>query len=163
MQSPRTRRSRHLSWTHWFLSLPSWRELRDSMEPSEVGDAASTAMPELVGNASARISRLRNEKIICIVNKALLPLAKEEEPYLTQLRTCSGFGSDFVKRSKEFLDHSRHCDPPYQSRTESRRQESFFEVAHPSMWAGQKFGRGGTTSVGPTRNRPSARNYIKIM
>ena len=63
---------------------------------------ASVAAAELLGNASARISRLRREKIVLDMNKALLPIAQEDDnfreapPYL--------FGSGFAKQSKDYVE-----------------------------------------------------------
>ena len=47
----------------------------EKMNPTQIHDAAASAV-ELVGNASARLSQLRREKIIASMNKTLLPLSK---------------------------------------------------------------------------------------
>jgi len=64
---------------------PSWEEVRR---------AAGTAA-ELVGNASARISRLRREKVTGDLNKALLPVAKEDSNF--KEAPPSLFGTEFAK------------------------------------------------------------------
>ena len=51
---------------------------------------------------NAHISHLRREKIITGLNKSLLPLVKEDAPYTDAAPDL--FGSEFAKRSKEFLE-----------------------------------------------------------
>ena len=63
---------------------------------------ATTSAVQLLGNANAHISRLRREKIIMGLNKSLLPLVKEDAPYTDAAPDL--FGSEFAKRSKEFLE-----------------------------------------------------------
>ena len=61
---------------------------------------ASTSPIQLIGNTNARISCLRREKIVSSINKLLLPLVKEDQPYADSSPDL--FGADFAKRSKEF-------------------------------------------------------------
>ena len=56
----------------------------------------------LIGNASSHLSRLRREKVVTSVNKALLPLVKEDDHFAGASPNL--FGPDFAKRSKEFLE-----------------------------------------------------------
>ncbi len=43
---------------------------------------ATTAAVQLLGNTSAHISRLRREKVVGAINKTVLPLVKEDTPYV---------------------------------------------------------------------------------
>ena len=52
----------------------------DSLTLEQVRDAAKTAV-ELSSNANPRISRLRMEKVCQDLNKALIPLAKDDENF----------------------------------------------------------------------------------
>ena len=63
---------------------------------------AVTSALELMGNASARISRLRREKITASFNKTLLPLAQEDKNFIEAAPYL--FGPEFAKQSKEYLD-----------------------------------------------------------
>ena len=77
----------------------------------------------LIGNANAKLTRLRREKLISAINDNLTPLIQDESqftdfaPYL--------FGSDFVKQAKEYLDQvgalkstltDREHEEPYDKR-----------------------------------------------
>ena len=65
-------------------------------------EQATTSAIKLIGNASTRISRLRREKVVSSINKSLMPLVQEDEPYANSAPEL--FGADFAKKSKEFLD-----------------------------------------------------------
>ena len=73
----------------------------EELSPTQLQGAASSAV-QLIGNANAHISRLCQEKIIAGVNKSLIPLVKDDSPYVDAAPDL--FGPDFAKRSKEFLD-----------------------------------------------------------
>lgn len=64
--------------------------------------AATLTATELIGNASAHISRLRREKLVSSINKSLLPLAQEDGAFLEVAPNL--FGPDFSKRAKDHLD-----------------------------------------------------------
>ena len=81
--------------------LTALLEQGEEMSHDEVRDATLAAV-ELIGNANARISHLRREKIVTCVNKALLPLARDDERFAEAAPHL--FGSDFARHSKEFLD-----------------------------------------------------------
>ena len=66
---------------------------------------ATTSAISLIGNASAQISRLRREKVVSGLNKALLPLAKDDASFSDAPPEL--FGPEFAKRSKEFLEQVR--------------------------------------------------------
>ena len=71
------------------------------MAVQDIKEALITASM-LIGNANAKLTRLRREKLISAINDNLTPLVQDESqftdvaPYL--------FGSDFVKQAKEYLD-----------------------------------------------------------
>ena len=50
---------------------------------------ATTGAIQLIGNANTKISRLRREKIVRSINKSLLPLVKDDQPYINASLTCS--------------------------------------------------------------------------
>ncbi len=66
-----------------------------SMEDME--EAINTTI-RLLGNADARISRLRREKIIGSINKSLILLVQDENSYAEAAPEL--FGSGFAKRQK---------------------------------------------------------------
>ena len=71
---------------------PCWEEVRK---------AVGTAV-ELEGNASARISRHRREKVTQDLNKALLPMAKVDNSFRDALPLL--FGTEFAKKAKDHID-----------------------------------------------------------
>ena len=70
------------------------------MSVGDVKEVSSTAV-ELLGNANARISRLRRDKLVSI-NKSLTPLVQDDTEFASASPNL--FGSDFSKRAKEYLD-----------------------------------------------------------
>jgi hypothetical protein len=74
--------------------LENWEEA----SKDEVRDA-SLAATKLIGNANARISRLRREKLVASMNKNLTPLVKEDGDFTGTVRDL--FGADFIKRAKD--------------------------------------------------------------
>ena len=64
--------------------------------------AATTDAVKLLGNASARISHLRQTKIITQMNKALLPLVEEDSNFGEVAPSL--FGPEFAQKSKELVD-----------------------------------------------------------
>uniref|UniRef100_A0A1X7U176 Uncharacterized protein n=1 Tax=Amphimedon queenslandica TaxID=400682 RepID=A0A1X7U176_AMPQE len=68
------------------------------MTVQDIREALITASI-LIGNANAKLTRLRREKLISAINDYLTPLIQDESqftdsnPYL--------FGSDFAKQAKE--------------------------------------------------------------
>ena len=73
----------------------------DEVSIEDVKAATSTAT-ELIGNASAHISRLRREKLVSSINKSLLPLVQEDGAFLEVAPNL--FGPDFSRRAKDHLD-----------------------------------------------------------
>ena len=56
----------------------------------------------LIGNANAKISYLRWQKVISQVNKALMPIV--EDDYNLQDSAPALFGTAFAKKSKDWVD-----------------------------------------------------------
>ena len=69
--------------------------------PKETVSTATDAV-KLLGNASARISHLRCTKVISQMNKALLPLVKEDSNFGEV--SPSLFGPEFAQKSKQHVD-----------------------------------------------------------
>ena len=67
----------------------------------DVKEASLTAV-ELLGNANARISRLRRDKLVSSINKSLTPLVQDDTEFASA--SLNLFGTDFLKRAKEYLD-----------------------------------------------------------
>ena len=112
--------------------------------------AVSTAA-ELIGNASAQISKLRREKMESSINKNLLPLVKEDGDFLNMATNL--FGPDFSKWAKEHLDQVKSLRaatfPTWNQTSQSTyKLGSVFRRGHPSG-KGLARGRGG----GPTFKR----------
>ena len=115
--------------------------LERDLSPSAVYEAA-VATTELIGNANARISRLRREKIVGATNKSLLPLAQDEEAYTSAPPLL--FGPDFAKRSKEFseqLKALRSSLATTRTRDSDHGRRQFFRSRPPSKRAGHRGGR----------------------
>lgn len=138
--------------------LTTLLEFSEDMKPPDVYEAAATAA-ELIGNASSRISRLRREKIVASVNKSLLPLAKEEEPYSEAPPNL--FGADFARRSKDFVEQVKALRSSLPARGSHREQaegRKFFRRGPPSKRGGQRSGRGGVSNRFQQRDRSSHQN-----
>ena len=76
----------------------------EEISPDKVWDATLVAI-ELIGNANARISRLRMGRIVTFVNKVLVPLSRDDEHFAEA--APHHFRSDFDRHSKEFLTQIR--------------------------------------------------------
>ena len=74
---------------------------------------------ELSGNANARISRLRREKVCQDLNKALIPLAKDDENFDNAPPAL--FGTEFAKKAKDHVDQVKALG----SSTKDRRASVF--------------------------------------
>ena len=115
-------------------------ESGDSVTPENL-QLASTSAIRLLGNANARISRLRREKIVTSINKSLLPLVKEDSSYSDVSPDL--FGADFAKRSKDFLDQVKALRSSMPSKD---YKKSLFRK-------GQSSGRTGANYRGGASNR----------
>ena len=108
---------------------------------------ASLAAAELLGNASARISRLRREKIVGDVNKALLLLAMEDDnfrdapPYL--------FSNEFARRSKDYVTGVSHEG----NLTKRQGAPTLFQNGPPRRGGGDCKPRGGGSQNKSRSNR----------
>ena len=118
----------------------------DWMSREDVHTAALTAV-ELIGNANARISRMRREKIISSVNKSLIPLTKQEESFSEAPPDL--FGSGFAQKSKEFLDQLkaiRSTLPPSTKSSSQDTRKSFFAGAPTERGHSKSRGGGASSS-----------------
>ena len=121
----------------------------NSGKPLSEGDtllAASTAA-ELLGNANARMSRLRREKAVGSLNKTLLPLAQDDDVFAEA--TPKLFGAEFAKRSKEHIDQVKALRTSIQS---SSSKQQFFRSGPPNK-GGQFFKRGGRGGASNTQRQ----------
>jgi hypothetical protein len=75
-------------------------ESADDLEFNDVRQASLTAI-QLIGNTNSHLSQMRREKIVGAMNKALLPLVKDNSDFTGSSPDL--FGTDFAKRSKDFL------------------------------------------------------------
>ena len=107
---------------------------------------------ELIGNASARISRLRREKVCSNLNKSLQPLAQRDELYKDAPPAL--FGAEFAKKSKDHVDQLKAI-----MATVPRKNQQFFPDAPPKSRGG--FGsshfRGGRGRGGDPRHHQHGR------
>ncbi len=102
---------------------------------------ATTAAVQLLGNANAHISRLRREKIVGALNKSLLPLVKEDTPYMEAAPDL--FGSDFAKRSKEFLEQVKTIRSSLPAKPSGHHHPYDKRGSKPLFRRGQSSGRTG--------------------
>ena len=95
------------------------------MSPDEVRDTTLAAV-ELIGNANARISHRRRarERIVTCINKALLPLARDDEHFAEAAPHL--FGNDFARHLKEFLDQVKAIRSTLPSKTKEPARKPFF-------------------------------------
>ena len=119
----------------------------------EVADATATAI-ELVANASARISRLRRERVCHQLNKTLQPLASKDTLYVDAPPAL--FGSEFAKKSKDHIDQIKAI-------TASSARKPFFPE-NPSRRGGYvnrgyRGGRGSYSSQFHNRGRYQKRGF----
>jgi hypothetical protein len=84
--------------------IASLLENYERLSRDEVKDATLAAV-ELIGNANARISRLRREKLVASINNDLTPLARDDADFVGVAPNL--FGPEFTKRAKEHLDQIR--------------------------------------------------------
>ena len=103
---------------------------------------AVTSALELIGNASARIARMRQEKLTTSLNKSLLPLAQDDKNFMDA--APNSFGSEFARKSKDYLDQVKAL----RTSLSSRRDKPFFRSGPPNGRRGysRKEGRGGPPS-----------------
>lgn len=123
------------------------KENRQEAPPAKDYREASLAAVELLGNANARISRLRREKVVTDVNKALLPIALEDDnfrdapPYL--------FGNEFAKRSKDYVEQVQAM----RSTLRDRGKRPFFRNGPPRRGVDKSRGGGPQSKFRGNRER----------
>ena len=106
---------------------------------------ATTSAIQLLGNASARISRLRREKVVQAVNKSLLPMVKEDAPYVDASPDL--FGPEFAKKSKDFIDQVKALRSSLPS-TSSSSRDHHFQERRSLFRKGNPSGKGGAYKRG---------------
>lgn len=114
------------------------------MSKEETLEAVHTAV-HLIGNANARISRVRREKAIMDINKALLPIVQDDSNFTAAAPVL--FGSEFGRKSKEHIDQVKALRSTISKETPKR---SFFR--------GNPLEGGGSTYRG-RRNGGSNRGW----
>ena len=125
--------------------VTSMLENAEQLSVEDVKEASSAAV-SLIGNANAKISRLRREKLVSSINKNLVPLVKEDTDF--QDVAPNLFGPDFSKRAKEHLDQVKALRQATNSSRYSDHQahrKPLFRRGFPSG-RGQARGRGGASS-----------------
>ena len=103
----------------------------------EVIDATKAAVA-LIGNANAKISHLRRQKVISQVNKALMPIVDDDSNF--QDSAPALFGTEFAKKSKDLVDQVKAMRVPLTSR---REQKPFFRGGPPVRRGDTARGMGG--------------------
>ena len=101
--------------------------------------AATTTAVELIGNANARISRLRREKICSHLNKTLQPLAQQDDLFKDAAPAL--FGTEFAKKSKDHIDQVRAIMATVPKKPQHHQQQFFREVP-PRKGGYNKYSRG---------------------
>ena len=76
-------------------------ESANEMAVEDVRETSITASA-LIGNANAKHSHLRREKLVTAINKNLTPLVQDDLEFAEVVPNL--FGPDFSKRAKEYLD-----------------------------------------------------------
>ena len=105
--------------------------------------AAATNALELIGNANARMSRLRCEKLSGTLNKSLQPLVLRDE--LFEDAAPNLFGATFAKASKDHIDQVKSMQAVV-----PRKPKSFSKGPPQQQWGG---GGGGNKWSGFQRYR----------
>ena len=81
--------------------LTSILEADSEVSYDEVIDTTKAAVA-LIGNANAKLSHLRRQKVISQVNKALMPIVEDDSNF--QDSAPALFGTEFAKKSKDLVD-----------------------------------------------------------
>ena len=113
---------------------------------TEVAIEAARAALMLVGNANARMSRQRRQRVLAEFNKSLQPMADKDEEFSSA--TPYLFGPDFAKRAKEHMDQVKSLQAARKDPTGagSSSFKAFFRQRPSGNRGGNhKFYRGGTS------------------
>ncbi len=124
----------------------------DALTPEQL-QKATTAAVQLLGNASAHISRVRREKVVTALNKSLMPLVKDDTPYMDAAPDL--FGSDFAQRSKEFLEQVKAIRSSLPTRSSGNPDYK----GKPLFRKGQSSGRTGAYNRGGASNQYRPNQY----
>ncbi len=94
---------------------------------------------QLIGNASARILRLRWEKVMQ-GNKSLLPMVKENVPYIDASPDL--FGPEFAKKSKDFIDQVKTLRSSLSSSSSASQDHHYHQKRRSLFRKGNTSGKG---------------------
>ena len=123
------------------------------LERKHTLDAVTSAVA-LIGNANAKISHLRREKVTSDLNKALLPIIQEDEKFTKAPPAL--FGTEFAKTAKEHVDQVKALRSTLGARGSSQGKQPF-RKAPPHSHVGGEYrrqaythrpGRGGASYQG---------------
>ena len=122
----------------------------NTLEQKEVLQAVKVAI-SLVGNANATMSHLRRERVVCDLNKSLLPIVGDDSNF--QEAAPLLFGTEFSKKGKEMVDQVKALRSTISKKQE--RKPPFFRGGPPSNRGGfsRNYGRGGAQNF-RYRERP---------
>ncbi len=117
---------------------------------------ATTSAIALIGNANAHISRLRREKVVSGLNRTLLPLAKDDAAFSEAPPEL--FGSEFAKRSKEFLEQVKSIRSSLPSKSHGLEHRNTSGRPNSLFRKGQSSGRTGAHRRGGASSQYHRRN-----
>uniref|UniRef100_A0A1X7VGZ5 Uncharacterized protein n=1 Tax=Amphimedon queenslandica TaxID=400682 RepID=A0A1X7VGZ5_AMPQE len=123
----------------------------DGMTAEDVTEA-SMAATELLGNANAKISRLRREKLIASINRNLIPMLQDDVIFGDVAPNL--FGPDFSRRAKEFLDQVSALKSLTHPTRHSQGQTSGTSYRRPLLHRGPPLGRGSGRGRGGGPSHP---------
>ena len=132
------------------------------MSIDEVKEASITAV-ELIGNANAKISRLRREKLVSSINKSLVPLVKEDSDFAEVAPNL--FGPEFSKRAKDFVDQVKTLRSLFAANQDLQSRRPVFRRGRPSERGMARTRGGGPNHYrGGQRDRqPRQRQWTVVM
>ena len=120
-------------------SLVETHNKGECLKEKEVLKAVTAAM-ELIGNASSNISRIRREKVVLALNKALLPITADDSNFKEAAPAL--FGKNFANQSKELIDQVKAMRFSLPGKSGTGRR-SFFRNGPPQtvggLWWEQRF------------------------
>ena len=112
----------------------------DESDPKDVVRAVKAAV-ELIGNANAHMCNLRIVKVIGDINKALLPLVRDDTNFVEAPPLL--FGMEFAQKGKVIVDQVKAMRSTFTSKPE--RRPPFFLNGPPGNQGGFscRYGKGG--------------------
>ena len=110
----------------------------ETLDHKRVIQAVRTAI-ELIANANANMSHLRRERVVSDLNKALLPIVRDDSNFKEAAPLL--FGTEFAKKGKELVDQVKAMRSTITKKQE--RKPPFFRGGPPTTVGG---GGGGVQS-----------------